>query len=488
MAYIANKWNSAQITNIHYWDSVGGAWSGNLVGAATPFALLPNPVNANDFVIFGIDNTVLDSGPFSSLVFDIQVPNVATIVWKYSDAGGGILPTAWAPIVTIQDNTNQDGLGGGVAFDTVGIRSVQWIPDVLWIAQNPTVGGVALGVTGLWICADVTGGAGGAPPLQQNRDIYTVTWPAMNLPEVGGDIQALFRTGIRVESGQAQHRWVAGLRRASRGVDFRSFINASNKQNPMGITATAVAPWGFVNSIYAPTGQLSRGVPTVVGNSPLTILFSQAYASQYKGTFRLFLRANQLVPPNGTVSFDVVQILGSGTATTTTWESKRVTLTTNGAYYEVLDMGRIQIPGADIVEPYTLRLGVRAYGDGIVGAEVVDMILIPVDEWAIDIQSPILLHANRNVVGELGQVAEVDSIQYPRRIPRAIGYAHSTGALHALPRFIGGSGGLIPNTTQNLHSLTMTTTAGIDYSYPYVVESNDFFQVVQRYSSMRGAR
>ena len=46
MPYVANKSNLAQLTNIHYWDSIGNNWSGNLIGAATPFAFLPNPVTA----------------------------------------------------------------------------------------------------------------------------------------------------------------------------------------------------------------------------------------------------------------------------------------------------------------------------------------------------------------------------------------------------------------------------------------------------------
>ena len=71
MPYVASKRNMAQITNVHYWDSAGAAWSGNLVAAATPFALLPNPVLVGDFVLFGIDTSVLNSGPFCSLVFDI---------------------------------------------------------------------------------------------------------------------------------------------------------------------------------------------------------------------------------------------------------------------------------------------------------------------------------------------------------------------------------------------------------------------------------
>ena len=182
MPYIANKRNVAQITNIYYWDSGAGpaAWSGNLVGAATPFALLPNPVLINDLIVFGIDSTIANSGPFCSLVFDIATVGTATFTWRYSDAAG-VDPTTWAgwnPAVDpFLDNT------GG--FTNTGVNSVHWTQNALWIVQDPKVGaGAALGVTGLWVCADVTGAAGGVPPTQPNRDISSITWPSV---EVDGD-------------------------------------------------------------------------------------------------------------------------------------------------------------------------------------------------------------------------------------------------------------------------------------------------------------
>ena len=480
MAYIANKWNSAQITNIHYWDSVGGAWSGNLVGAATPFALLPNPVNANDFVIFGIDTSVVDSGPFNSLVFDIQVPNVAAIVWKYSDAGGGVLPTAWAPIVAFQDNTNQDGVGGGVAFDTVGIRSVHWIPDALWIAQNPTVGGVALGVTGLWICADVTGGAGGAPPTQQNRDIYTITWPVVSLTEPGGDMSALLRVAARQQGVSTQSRWIAGLRKTSRGTDFRSFINFSDRQNPPGVTVGLSAWSAWATDVIMPTGRKITDTPPAAWRLVAQASFASPYAEQYRGTYRLFVRAIQTINPAGTVSLRARQYLG-----TETWASANVPMTTTGALlFEPVDLGQIQIPGIDSPDAFSFSIQFEAYGDAATPIQLVDFILLPVDEWAADLYASTLLTGS----GPNNLCASIDGITYPKESPRARNYWYSTEILAFVPRFIGGRGGLIPNETQALHSFT-TYSPGLPafYAYPWQAESIEAW-FVQRYSSMRGAR
>ena len=483
MPYIANKQNLAQITNIHYWDSVGGAWSGNLIGAATPFALLPNPVNANDFVIFGIDTSVVDSGPFNSLVFDIQVPNVATIAWKYSDAGGGVLPTAWAVQGNLQDNTNQDGVGGGVAFDTVGIRSVSWAVNPLWIVQNPTVGGVALGVTGYWICADVTGGAGGAPPTQTNRDIYTITWPTVTMTEPGGDMDALLKIRGRGEGSGGASRWIAGLRKTARGTDFRSFINFSDEQNPLGVTVSlTLGAWA--NNVEVPTGRSITHTPPAAWATTAYASFAQPYASQYKGTYRLFLRAWQTINPAGTVRFRVRQFLRDS-AGEQTWASDEVPTTSNTTY-QPLDMGQIQIPGVDTLDLFTFELQFQAFGDGATAVELVDFVLLPVDEWAADIFVNSGLLGTRQLVA-YDLTSDIDGISYPKRSPLARTYSYTTDILRAEPRFVGGHGGLIANKTQILHSLSTFGTLAVpfvQFSQPTSIDA----WFVQRYSSMRGAR
>lgn len=488
MPFIANKSNLAQLTNIHYWNSAGAAWSGNLIGAATPFAFLPNPVIAGDLILFGIDSTVLDSGPFCSLVFDIGsvITDVTGITWRYSDASGAD-PTApgWAP-QPVQDNTDQDGLMTGVAFDTSGIRSVHWVPSPLWIVQNPTIGGVALGVTGLWICAHVTiAGGAGVPPTQNNRDIYTITWPSITIPQPGGDMEALFRVRIRGESNRAQSRWITGLRRTSRGADFRSFINIADEQNAPGVTVTSGL--GFANDPVAPAGRKVTGVPAPGGTTMALVNWSSAAAPQYTGTYRLFLRANQLVAPNGTISFQIIQQMGPTPFFYTTWQSSVVTMISNGIYFEILDMGQVHIPGIDIIESYALTWSIEAFGNGVVGVDVIDLIIIPVDEWAADLYAQYLLNNQRSNSACLGMVTDIDNVRYPKRMPRALNYCYSGEVITSEPRFIGGKGGLIANVTQSLHSMTMTGDPTGWASYPEAAESVEFFQWIQRYSSMRGA-
>jgi len=67
--YIAGKRNIANITHAWTWSAANG-FSANLVGVALPYPLI-DVVGAapaiNDYVVFGIDTLLLDSGPFASL-------------------------------------------------------------------------------------------------------------------------------------------------------------------------------------------------------------------------------------------------------------------------------------------------------------------------------------------------------------------------------------------------------------------------------------
>ena len=484
--YMANKWNSAQITNIHYWDSNTNTWSGNLAGLTG--ALLPNPVLIDDLVVFGIDSLDANFGPFCSLVFDIGTAGTPTITWKYSDVAGAD-PTTWAAMAAplFQDNTNQDGLGGGIAFDTLGVRSVHWPQNALWIVQDPTIGGVALGVTGLWICADVTGGAGGVPPVQQNTGIYTIIDPVIDLAQPGGDMQTLVRFRARNESTAQQARLVAGLRKTARGTDFRSFINFVNAQNALGITVAIAGGAAFSADVTQPTGsKIFVAAPGVPFASYAYVTLAQAYSLQYMGRYHMFLRANQLAGAAGIIRVRVNQYIGDASYYEQVWSSGIVAMTTV-ANVEALDMGLVEVPGIPAIESFTLYWEVEISGDAAVNVDLIDMAIIPIDEWAVDIDTQYLFPANRSAAAYMGFYADVDGITYPKKIPRAKSYPFVTGSLHAGPRLIGGRGGLIPNVTQQLHVLTMSGSATTWTSLFYAAESLEAWQA-QRYSSMRGAR
>ena len=426
MPYIANKQNLAQLTNIHYWDSGAAAWSGNLIGAATPFAFLPNPTLAGDLVLFGIDSTILNSGPFCSLVFDIgqAITGVTSIIWRYSDVGGAD-PNGWA-VQLMQDNTDDDGLMTSVAFNTVGINSVHWIQDALWVVQNPTIGGVALGVTGLWICADITTVPGAAtPPTQQNRDIYTINWAHLEVARntIEGDLDSLLRVQIRnqsdVDTGATApdlgtNDVIVGLRSVDRGDNFVAYLNASDVQQPPWITVGTL--YAFANSVRSPTGRVLDCTPAA-GALLQTITWDidGDYAPSFYGTFHAFTRVYQYsVGAINTIG--ICLAIGSGGGTLWTGSP---TYVSSVAAFSVVDLGRVTIPGTiippDDVMDY-LRIEIDTFGDAVETLYIYDLILIPVDEWAGHFYR---VGRELGARGSLNSaVLDIDNISYPKRQPR----------------------------------------------------------------------
>ena len=507
MPYIGNKQNMAQITNVHYWDSAANAWSGNLIGAATPFQLLPNPVLIDDLIVFGIDNTVVNSGPFCSLVFDIAVLNTATITWKHSDVGG-VDPTAWtgfiAGAIPFQDNTNQDGVMGGTAFDTAGIASVHWEQPALWVAQDPQVGaGAALGVTGFWVCADVTGGAGGGPPTQDNRDIYTITWPSVEVDgdDIGGDIPAPLRLLLRNESSASAialdqaNRIIAGIRRTDRGADFVSHINICNIQNPPLITVTGGA---LTADPQTPTGVKTVVIPLPVWSEQTHVRIATGLAEQYRGLFHAFMRIDQTAGAATDIQarLDIALYTGGFGLHENLVFSSRIARPRSIGRWEVLDFGRVQLAPDDILDGDSFNIEIRVmmirFNPSTV--DLFDFIVIPVDEWAGEFN---MVPTGRTPWGERstavikGTIVDMDSITVPKRVMNSVLRADVTGDFLYRPRFIGRAPvALTPDEDQRAYFLIINDTPDPGGSVQSLFElaGSATAQQVQRYLSMRGDR
>ena len=168
VVFIANKRNEANLTNIHL--TTAGA---NRIGAAPPYDI----INATGETYFGIDTSVGDSGPFTSLVFDIGTGGAGspTIVWEYWNG-------AWVTL-SVKDNTlnfTQSGING--------IKAVTWEQPSDWATNTPG-GGLP---TGYWVRVRISSGSFSTEPQQQNRDVYSVIWPYVEIQEndIGGDITA----------------------------------------------------------------------------------------------------------------------------------------------------------------------------------------------------------------------------------------------------------------------------------------------------------
>lgn len=496
--YVGNKYNEANLSDL-YVDN-GGVFGANLMDAALPYNLLPAVPAVNDAVYFGIDTVLVDSGPFSSLVFDIgtAIANVTTIVWEYWNG-------AWVAL-SIQDNTDADGLMTGVAFDTTGVRSVHWLQPSDWVTTAVN------GVTGYWVRARVTAiGGGPTAPTQQNRDVYSITWPYIETQasQIAGDIAALMRLRLRHESDAQKSGGVApfmatsevvmGLRSIDRGSDFTAYFPASDEQMPTGVTAVLGTLGVFTADVVMPSGRKIRAV-----NVPAAALTSVSYWTisdtvlpQYFGTYHVYLRGQQT---GGVLSIDLqLRASYSGASAGGTWpyESKVQRFASPAQSFSVIDFGRLAIPGigglidSDTVNDF--QIWVYARGNNVDDLDIVDLILIPVDEWASDVedvQSSIgVFGGRRGTPGTftVNTYMDMDSVTNLKRDFRTFArdYHNDDINMPLVPVQVGPSI-LQANERQRIWILSRLALSTV-YAQPEIVFSVRLSRN-QRYISMRGNR
>lgn len=497
--FVANKGNTANLTHVFVADA--GVFGVNLLPCVFPVTLLPPVPEAfdanNDSIYFG--NAA--GYPFESLVFDIDHPITFSvgidIAWEYYTTGH-----VWTPL-TVTDGTNP--VGAGVFLNT-GVVSVHWVPPANWDTVC-----VVNGVTGIWVRARVTDLHGGTAtaPTQQNRNIYTVTWPDVDITaaQVAGDMPALARIKLRNRSDQDgsnaptlwDNRIVIGLRSYSRGASFTAYLNAASVQTIPGIVAAgATGNTTFPNGISGITGQLctyaAQAADTVFADQ-ITFTLQPTVARDFYGTFHAFLRARVTAGSSSDIHARLQVRTGSGGVSLNTADDYLKSTTD----YEVLDLGRVSIPASGVLASTDLGdttvLAVQFRNDAGVGRTVYihDLVLIPVDEWATDVVD----HANTadSIIGfqdNTPHLLDIDSIalqkvdiRTPVRTADANGYVTSI--------YVPGMGPTIlqANAHQRLWVFAMNTSAtGTSYTWlaePWVCHSVQVW-CNSRWLGLRGDR
>ena len=408
--FFANKDNIAQLTDIYEYD--GGSWSANLLNAVLPHRIMPAVPAVGDAMYFGIDTSVSNSGPFCNLVFDIGTPaDDFNVYWEYYDGA------TWTGLSSF------DNMAG---FSRQGVGSVCWNQEGDWSTcnLNAVLGGGAPNITGWWVRCRVLGilpsPTGGT---QQNRDIYTVNWPYIEIQsdQITGDLPALAKIRIRNESSQnpSDDRWtdwiVAGARGVDRGEDFSAYIPLADQQLLTG-QSMDIAPAGYIASTYINDVQFSprnRSISVNPGDgntAAVEVTLDSTIANQYKGRFHMYLRT---------------RFFGSAYTlriTARAWGNIWVTDWIQGhgeVWQSVFDFGGITLPPAGFgnnedVEELVFFIEIHQEGVAVAGF-LHDLILIPADEW---IGTSYCAHTSTGEYGpalEDSNYLDIDSVTFPKR-------------------------------------------------------------------------
>lgn len=505
--YVANKHNKAQLTHIYRDD--GGAWSANLV-ALTDFDLLPAGPALDDAIYFGSDTTTADSGPFCSLVFDLDDVKTQSAIWEYWNGG------AWHAFTATElcDNTAPDEFNGD-AFEIAGVNSVHWIQMADWAIRDISGdGGPA--VTGYWVRCRADAATGGVP-TQQNRAVYSILWPYVTIDEEQsiGDIPSIAEIQYEPKSKTTNQNVTAtttplwsnktlmGLRSLNRGENFSPFINLQDEQNPEGITITLATSATNVVDVTTATGRHSLYSPAGINamQEEIRIGFTRDAALQYYGTYRMMVRGRQSSGALDTLYMQIEHKVN--TYVTLKWSPIRQ-FTSTTLDWQIIDFGQWQLPGFTDVND----------DEGVTGLELVincqstsgtpgdlifyELILWPIDEWAVETFDVSLDGVQGWVGGDRGtgrtwRYLSVDSLGYPKRVLRSISKISDTDIRSVWRPITNGPAILQANADQRLWFLSLRNDdvgSLPEYQYhsePYV-GSTILVKKSQRYLSMRGSR
>jgi hypothetical protein len=447
--YVANKSNISNVSEIFVYDASLTTYTDQFPAAAFPYTLFPAAAQNNDLLYIGFEYTIVDSGPACSAVFDLM--EVATdvnwtIIWEYYGTSGG---PGWVTL-NVTDNTDQ--------FRQPGVNSVHWVPPDDWVVFNVN------GSTLYWIRARLSTAAGAYdPPIQQHRDVYSVTWPHANVDDadVAGNIPAHLRIKAENQSDDdvyttvdeldlLDNRVIVGLRSYDRGPDFTCFVNLADdtivanthSQNPIGIVVDDGTGTTTAAEIHAPSG--IAAVHTTQGNGitsyddALTVTFGPSIARDYYGRFHAYLRAQLYEPsasPAGTHDSVRVRLqMQTGSGGIVEW-TPYAKFTGRDAWdgvagreetyndYQLLDMGVVALPVSslfqqvELPDTFVITVQVASAAATNLRVEFYDLCLVPVDEWAGDFSDTAF--EDDSGVGN-GQMLDIDSVSFAKQPIRAL--------------------------------------------------------------------
>jgi hypothetical protein len=412
---------------------------------------------------------VLDVGTVASGTY--------SVTWEYYNG------SSWQTL-TVQDNTD--------SFANTGVNSVHWAipPDWATVNLNVNLGGTAPSVTGYWVRARVDSRSGTTvDATQQNRDIYAVMWPYVEIQasEISGDIPAV--TEIKVygaagnvtnagQSNDQRESWgiFAGLRSYDRGSRFTAFVNLSDEQNPSGISLSGNG--SYVTNTRAPSGRALRFSTSAHQHR---IQFDTTIGSDFSGTYRMFVRHEIADPFTKSVAVDFGRFV---------IPDYLQSFSINIGWYGIDD--ELTISLRDRANSNTVSSNVSTIDNTMAYLDLYDLILIPVDEWSYNTydQQVILPDATVSVIAPGVAYYHLESFE-DSPVLVAKNESDDTGLLQ-LPLHKNGTPILQANTRQRLWFFLLRTfgrTGPDSYENVNYPSQSVIVQIyhVNRYLSMRGS-
>lgn len=401
--YVQSQSGQALTVMMYRFDASAGTYSTEINAGAKPYNLFPSPMAAGDILYIRTN----PSQPFGSLVFNLgTVSSGITYQLQY-----------WNGSSWVQSGTF--AVEGVQGFTQAGETLIEWAPSEGWATTTVSTFGSAY-----WIRLVTSAVAGSIPT--QTATVYVPNQPYVEIAasQVEGDLDALAMLTARVDHDHRgtslnarEHMFgqmIVGLRSVDRGSSFNAYLNFGNL--PTGITFdnsqkdyvdTPTTGFVYPPAPYGTVVEWDVDATDTFGEA-FRLNFNAAAAAQYRGTYRLFLRfATEIFTAAKYASFRYRALTtypaGAYNTTPTLIENIGDTVRVqalegeaggDNQIFQVVDLGRVVLPPiGGLAEDETSQGFSLVFDMGFdyVAAQtkqyIADAILIPVDEWAAQLDA-----------------------------------------------------------------------------------------------------
>ncbi len=396
---IANHIDEVALTHIYNFDDSLAAFSNNFAGDTNGFdyfAVSGSTPAAGDIVYFGST-----TASFHHVALAIAIAGVVSggvgVDWEYFNGSfvSLTLGTQYALYPVIGDNFWTDSV-----ITTSSDRSIHVSNVNDW--TKTTINGV----NAYWIRARIVANTFTTNPTQiAGQAVYVQknNYIEISSTAIDGDLPPFLMQAFGSIDGDPSlttpnfttpSRIIVGAR--SRGLDkFEASIAlASGVQTGF----TQQLGTDASNVTTDPDGPKASHVAVSFGTETLVERVAQTLPdtlASWEGTYRVFLRCQQIGGSDGDLSVQAKGVMTSGNEERAISETETVDLQTQDAGLELVDLGVIRLPKTDIIDSDTMtdnQVEIQVWARRNTGSstlELFDVTLMPIDEWAAAFNSPI---------------------------------------------------------------------------------------------------
>lgn len=465
--FVANRRNDANITTIQQ------ATAANIWGSALPYTIVGT--GGSNVTEFGIDTSIANSGPFSSIVFDIAQPQVGGTggVWEYWDG------SAWTALTVFRDETD--------SFLNTGVRVFSFVQPNDWATNTP------IGITdGYFIRFRYATSNATQAVIIQNFQPYTVAWPYIEIQNniAGGDIPALVKAIVQNRHIDNQdlnvigriQRIVVGLRSMDRGTGFTPVLNVADEQNPSGISVALGGGTSFITDSESPTGRAAQS--TTTGTKTIAFTIDETLAAQFLGSYHVWLITGTGIPTDTT--FYIQYTIGSTGSTVELPPVGReaITITDNFA----IDLGQLILAPTEFDDPDEIEIRINIVYSTTATVNYWQVWLMPIDEYAADFYPAGAFNIER-ILGN-DNTGDLDSISVRKGRNSPSGIVRDTNGDVTMNLSAIANGPFIVQSgkRQRLYFLTMRRSTNPQWQIGTELMMSVQMQIMQQYFAQRGKR